>query len=280
MLATYTGTKGTHLLQSFVPNTYAPGSATKACANCPNGFTYFTSGGNSTREEGALQLRRRLHNGFTATLVYKYSKSIDDVGSFGGGSLGSPAENWLNLSGERGPSSFDQRHNAQITLQYTSGMGMGGGTLLGGWRGKLVKDWTFLDNINLGTGLPLTPTFAGLLGTTNEQFRASFTGLDPYAASPGYFLNSHAFTQPAAGQFGNAGVGSLRGPDQFSMNASMQRSFRLNDRFTLSAQINANNPLNHVTYTSYYTTITSPQFGLPQNANAMRSMTTVLRLNF
>jgi hypothetical protein len=75
-------------------------------------------------------------------------------------------------------------------------------------------------------------------------------------------------------------MGSLRGPGQFSMNASMQRSFRLNDRFTLSAQVNANNPLNHVTYTSYYTTITNSQFGLPSGVNAMRSLTTVLRLQF
>ena len=277
MLATYRGTKGTHLLQSFVPNTFAPGT-TAQCSVC--GFTYFTSGGNSTREEGQMQLRRRLHNGFTATINYTYSKSIDDVGSFGGGNLGSPAQNWLNLAGERGPSSFDQRHNAQITLQYTSGMGIGGGTLLGGWRGKVMKDWTFLDNINLGTGLPLTPVFAGLLGTNNEQFRASFTGQDPYAAPAGYNLNPKAFTQPAAGQFGNAGMGSLRGPAQFSMNASMQRSFRLNDRFTLSAQLNANNPLNHVVFGSYYTTITSPTFGLPYNANAMRSMTAVMRLQF
>jgi hypothetical protein len=143
-----------------------------------------------------------------------------------------------------------------------------------------MKDWTFLDNINLGTGLPITPVFSQVLGTTQEQFRASFTGLDPYAASPGYFLNSHAFTQPASGQFGNAGMGSLRGPDQFSMSAQMQRSFRLSDRFTLSAQLNANNPLNHVTYVSYQTLITSPLFGLPTAANTMRSISTRLSLTF
>ena len=118
-------------------------------AHLPSNFIYYTSNGNSTREAGTLNLRRRLHNGFTASLLYTYSKSIDDVASLGGG-LGNPAQNWLNLEGERGPPSTDQRHVADITLQYTSGMGMGGGTLLSGWRGKLIKDWTFLDTHSPG----------------------------------------------------------------------------------------------------------------------------------
>jgi hypothetical protein len=278
MLATYTGTKGTHLLQAFVPNSY-PSGAVNPCPSCPANFTYYTSNGNSTREAGSMQLRRRLHNGFTASLLYTYSKSIDDAASLGG-SLGSPALNWLNLSGERGLSSFDQRHAANISLQYTSGMGMGGGTLLTGWRGKLIKDWTFLDNINLGTGLPLTPTYGGAIGSVTANLRASYTGQSVYDAPDGYVLNSKSVSLPGTGQWGNAGVGSITGPAQFSMNASMQRSFRLNDRFTLSLQINANNPLNHVIFGGWNTVITSQQFGTVDNPNAMRSVTTNMRLTF
>ena len=84
MLATYTGTKGTHLLQAFVPNTSSRCAVRISCT--PSNFTYYTSGGNSTREAGTIDLRRRLHNGFQAAVAgYTYSKSIDDVASFGGG---------------------------------------------------------------------------------------------------------------------------------------------------------------------------------------------------
>jgi len=38
-------------------------------------------------------------------------------------------------------------------------MGMHGGTLLDGWRGRVIKDWTFVSNISLGSGLPLTPNY-------------------------------------------------------------------------------------------------------------------------
>lgn len=62
MVATYTGTKGTHQLQAFAPNTYPTGPVN------PSGYTYYTSGGNSARQAGIVQLRRRLHSGFTAQL--------------------------------------------------------------------------------------------------------------------------------------------------------------------------------------------------------------------
>jgi hypothetical protein len=160
-------------------------------------------------------------------------------------------------------------------------MGMGGGTLLSGWRGKLIKDWTFLDSIHLATGLPLTPTVAGVLGSVaSNNLRASYTGESIYAAPAGKYLNPLAVSAPAAGEWGNAGVGSILGPSQFSMNASMQRSFRLNDRFTLSLQINATNPLNHVVFGSWGVIATSDQFGVAAQPNAMRQVTTVMRLTF
>jgi hypothetical protein len=60
----------------------------------------------------------------------------------------------------------------------------------------------------------------------------------------------------------------------------MGRTFRLNSRFNLDFRIDSTNFLNHATFTSWYTTITSPQFGLPAGANAMRSLQTSLRLRF
>lgn len=281
MVATYVGTKGTHQLQAFAPNTY-PAGAVNPCPSCPSGYTYYTSGGTSNREAGILQLRRRLHDGLTVQLQYTYSKSIDDAAALGGGSLGSVAQNWLDLSGERGPSNFDQRHLANITLQYTSGMGVGGGGLLSGWRGRLIKDWTILDRINVGTGLPLTPIYSRLVPGTGIPgiVRADYTGTPLYDAPAGYLLNLAAVTAPAPGQWGNAGRDSITGPGQFSMNASMARAFRLTERFTLNLRFDATNPLNHVVVTGVNTTVTSPLFGLPQAVNAMRALTTTLRLTF
>ena len=276
IVATYTGTKGTHQLQAFAPNTYPAGPLS------PYGYTYYTSYADSTRQAGIMQLRRRLHSGFAAQAQYTYSKSLDDAAALGGGALGVVAQNWLNLGAERGPSSFDQRHLANITLQYTSGMGLGGGTLLGGWRGRLAKDWTFLDSINVGSGLPLTPVYAQLCPGTGVpcSVRADYTGASLYNAPVGYFLNPAAVTAPPAGQWGNAGRDSMTGPRQFSMSASMARAFRVSDRLTLNLRIDAANPLNHVVVTQLNSTVTNPLFGLPAAVNGMRSVITSLRATF
>jgi len=278
MIATYTGIKGTHLLQAFVPNSY-PTGATPPCPTCASSYIYYTSGGNSQHEEGRMELRRRLHNGFTAQMTYTYGKSVDDAASMGGG-LGTPAQNWLNLNGERGLSSNDQRHAASFQLQYTSGIGIGGGGLLSGWRGKVAKDWTFVDAINLGTGLPLNPNYPSLVaGCSLCVVRPDYTGQSLYTAPSGLFLNPFAVTAPAAGQWGNAGRDSITGPSQFSMNGSMTRSFKLNDRFNLQATFSATNPLNHPVVNSWGSTV-GPQFGLPLSVNGMRSVQTTLRLSF
>ena len=173
-------------------------------------------------------MRRRLHNGFTASVLYTYSKSIDDAATLGTSAGQQPAQNWLDLRAERGPSSFDQRHLASVTLQYTSGMGVGGGALMSGWRGKVLKDWTFLDSFDAGSGLPLTPlSGTDFVGTTGTPARASYNGQDIYAGGGnGQYLNPLAVVAPFPGQWGNAGRNSLRGPAQFTMNATHAACFQ------------------------------------------------------
>ena len=212
---TYLGTKGTHGTQEFLPNTYPIGAA-NPCSQCPVGFVYRTSGGNLEREAVQVQLRRRLRAGFTANLDYTFAKSIDDDAQVGGqghtvassatatsssstsaASTGTPivAQNWLDLRAERSLSSFDQRNLLNLILQYTTGMGKGGGTLLSGWRGRAFKEWTVLTQLNVGSGLPQTPVYPAAVpgtGVTNT-IRPDRTSAALYNATNGYFLNSAAY---------------------------------------------------------------------------------------
>ena len=285
MVATYLGIKGTRGVQEFLPNTNAPG-AVNPCPSCPVGFKYLTSNGNSTRESGSLQLRRRLHSGFTASILYTYSKSIDDDSALGGqgaATSGSAtlAQNWLDLNAERGLSTFDQRNVASIFLQYTTGMGMAGGTLMSGWKGRVYKEWTIQTQINAGSGLPETPINSGeLVGGYMASVRPNVTGAPLYAAPPGGFVNPAAFVAAPIGQWGNARRDAIIGPNQFSLDAKMQRTFRMTPKLNLDVTISATNALNHVTFTNLYTGITSTQFGLPSAANQMRTLQTTLRLRY
>jgi len=282
LTATYQGGKGTRGMQEFLPNTF-PVGALNPCPACPTGFIYLTSNGNSTREAGQVQLRRRLHHGLTANLQYTFSKSIDDS-ALGGRGQGANviAQNWLDLAGERSLSNFDQRHQLMAQIQYTTGMGVGGGTLLSGWKGALFKEWTIVSQINAGSGLPLTPVYVTPVRGTGVtgSIRPDYAGAPVHAAPPGFFLNPAAYTAPATGRWGNAGRNTITGPAQFTLIAGLGRTFRVSDRLSADLRVDATNALNHVTFPSWNTIVNSTQFGLPNIANPMRSVETTFRLRF
>jgi hypothetical protein len=302
MTVSYLGTKGTRLMQEYLPNTY-PLGATIPCPACPAGFVYLGSNGNSTREAGQIQLRRRLSNGLTATVQYTYAKAIDDASAFSGAGLASGtsaatsvvsqfssgsssapsiAQNWLNLGAERGLSTFDQRNLLNFTLQYTTGEGIRGGALLSGWRGKFFKEWTVATQLTAGSGLHETPVYlTNVAGTgVTGTIRPNLTGASITAAPAGFFLNPAAYSAPAAGEWGDAGRDSITGPTVFTLNASLLRTFRIGNRLNADWSMNATNVLNNVTFTSWNTTVTSPLFGLPNTANTMRKLQMNFRVRF
>jgi hypothetical protein len=307
---TYLGTKGTNLLQEFLPNTYPAGASTP-CPSCPSGFVYLTSNGSSTRHAGQVQLRRRLRNGLAASVQYTLATARDNATAFAGVSLSgsstgisssgsstggvsssspsagvslsgsSIAQDWRNLDAEMAPSNFDQRHQVNVQFQYTTGMGIGGGSLLDGMRGRLFKGWTVTGMLTTGSGMPFTPVYlAPVAGTgVTGSLRPSLTGA-PINAPSGYYLNPAAYAAPASGQWGNAGRNSVIGPAQFTFNAGVGRTFRWTERLSLDWRIDATNVLNRETYTGVNTILGGPQFGLPNLVNTPRKVQSTMRLRF
>src|SRR5207247_9012308 len=115
---------------------------------------------------------------------------------------------------DRRTSRRGQQDLLSVQAQYTTGMGIGGGTLLGGWRGALFKDWAFATQITSGSGMPLTPIYlTAVRGTgVTGSVRPHYTGAAVYAAPAGVFLNPAAYEAPAAGQWGGAGRKCTDGP--------------------------------------------------------------------
>jgi len=274
---TYLGIKGTHVPQRILPNTF-PYGAVNPCPTCPTGFVYLSSSGNTNRHSGTIEVRRRQQNGFEISASYTFAKAIDDAG-LGGSSI---AQNWLDIGAERGLSNFDQRHQLVVEGQYTSGMLARIGNFWDGWRGTLLKEWTLSSQWTIGSGLPLTPVFlAPVAGTgVTGSLRPDVTGEPLYASVSGASLNAAAFTVPATGQWGNAGRNSITGPGQFSLNASLTRTFHVNQRVNMDLRVSATNVLNHPVFPRWNTMVGNSQFGLPTNANGMRTLQPSLRVRF
>jgi hypothetical protein len=179
-------------------------------------------------------------------------------------------------------SSFDQRNLLNLQTQYTTGQGLEGGTLLGGWPGRLLKEWTLLTRINTGSGMPETPAYPAAVPGTGwiGPLRPSLTGVPIYASVNGAHLNASAYAAPNAGTWGTAPRNSIAGPNTFSLDGAMQRTFRPGKRYFLDVRVDATNPLNHAVFSSWNTTVSSTQFGQPLAANPMRSLQATLRLRF
>jgi hypothetical protein len=287
LTVTYKGLKGTRGVQEFLPNSYAPGLTASPYGTAPVNFYYRDSDGNSTREEGQVNLRRRLRNGFLASVNYVYSKSLDDDYSLGGqgpvttsGGSQQVAQDWTNPAGNRGLSTFDQRNVLTGQLQYTTGMGLGGHTLMGGWKGALYKEWTVLLNVSEASGTPETPIAPIVVPGTSFSniIRASYGTPAGCSQAPGQFLNPCRYVTPTSG-FGTARRDSITGPSQFGLNASMSRTFRVHDRYNIDARADVTNVLNHVAYPGWNTTL-GPLFGTAQEPTGMRAMTITIRGRF
>jgi hypothetical protein len=240
-------------------------------------------------------------------VLYTYSKSIDNDAALGGqGHVGaasqgqaasdqtqaaSPslaiAQNWRDLRAERSLSTFDQRHVLNLQAQYTTGQGVDGGTLMTGWRGRLLKEWTVVTQFNLGTGMPETPTYLATVPGTGftGTIRPSLTGASIYpsnngASAKGLHLNPAAYSAPALGQWGTAGRDSIIGPGQLNLDSSLERTFRPSGKFNLTFRVDSTNTLNHAVFSGWFTTVNSQQFGLPAAASPMRSLQTTMRVRF
>ncbi|MGA3201274.1 MAG: TonB-dependent receptor [Bryobacteraceae bacterium] len=285
----YIGTKGTDLSVVEAPNEAVEGaSVATASQNLKiadaTGFTYQTYGANSIFNAGQTRITRRFQRGMSATALYTYSKSIDDASSFTG-TGGTPAQFINDWGLERGLSSFDQRHNLQTTFLFSSPVGIHGMMRNGGWKTAALAGWMLSGTFSATSGTPMTAQISGNLANTGgngalSNPRAEATGLPIEAGSYPYF-NLLAFTTPPAGQFGNAGVDTIPGLFQTSLNASFNRAFRFGEsRRQLQFRLSATNALNHEVITQINTTVNSTQYGLPTGASATRAVTLLLRFSF
>ena len=282
----YLGTKGTRLDVRTLPNEGPPGSAIataqKTQLGDAVGFTYDQSIGNSVFHAFQTRVNRRFNRGISMQLFYQFAKSIDDSSTFGG--VGNTvAQNWLDVSAERGLSSFDVRHEFTASFNWTSPIaGPGNHVSAESVEGRLLKDWQVTGAFNAQTGNPLT---ARELGNTSQLAQTGGTGSERADAtgqsiSGGEFFNLNAFTVAPTGSYGNAGRNTIPGPGTVNLNLNLGRSFNLSERRRIEFRIESNNILNHVNYTNLYTVVNATNYGLPSSAASMRVVQAVVRLRF
>jgi len=304
---TYTGTKGTDLDLLSAPNVLSvTNTGTGTTIPGTLGFTYDSSGASSIYHGMQARLARRMHNGLTYTVLYTFSKSIDNSSTIGG-SPSVVVQEFPLFSLQRGLSSFDERHVITGNSTYELPFGERKRWAKKGAEARIFGNYRLSGSVSWHTGMPFTALVQGAIsdfsgsGGTFSTRADAVPGCNPNAGSHtlGEWFNTACFVIPGSAipgtspvafypgtYFGNAGRDTIIGPSFFDVNMALARSMQLNRDGTrrLDLRWEVTNISNHANYSSFGSTY-SPS-GNPINlgritgAGGMRTMDAVIRLNF
>jgi outer membrane receptor protein involved in Fe transport len=256
-------------------------------------FTFESSEGNSILHAGTVRIRKRMAKGIGLSGQYVYSKSIDDASSIGGGG-GVVAQNPLDISADRGLSSFDQRHKFTGNWIYDLPIGENRYFSPQGALGHVFGAWQWSGDFTVGSGLYFTPrVLGGGLDISRGQsgsLRANMVAGQSIAVSNPTALewfNTAAFcapsttcVNPSGTAFGDAGRNIIEGPGQVTLDMALNKTITIKESRALDLRFSANNVFNNVHFTSINTVVNSLTFGEVTGTGSMRRVTMTARFRF
>jgi hypothetical protein len=212
-------------------------------------------------------INKTLSNGLNIRATYTFAKNLGTADGLVGGNI----QNIYNVGVEKGPVQPDIRHRVAISYVYELPFGRDRSflndaprvvdALLGGWQ---------VSGITIGqSGPAYVPTLGSDLTNTGSTSPRPDLIHDPYDFSfdiPGQkalgcpggvqtlqcWFNPAAFALPSlapgqkvARQFGNAGRGTLRGPDLVDFDMAVMKNFQINEQHKLQFRTEFFNIANH-----------------------------------
>jgi hypothetical protein len=264
----YVGTRSLHVAgcaefnQSLLASPGAPvyGSTTNSALNVVQRAPYqgvapgsleCATGYGANYNGMQASVTRRLRNGLQFLGSYTWSRTLDETS----GSSGSQVfELWLltndqhNPRGSYGPTDFDRTHRAVFSFTYQVPGAKSATALVR----NMTSNWQASGILVAQSGTPITILDFGagaVYGNYPFENRAQLSGKrvttsgSIYSRVLGTYLNAHAFTSaPEAPNgtnaddtnFGNSGVGMVRGPGQRDVDLAIQRTFPIFERHSVS----------------------------------------------
>jgi hypothetical protein len=310
--ADYIGNRTSHNSYSLPLNddVYIPGSSTTSndaarfsltIAN-PTWGPYYSGGGSGTNlvltganasYEGLVMTVNHRSANFVFTANYTWSHCIDLEDSQGD-TESTTFQNPLNPKGDKANCGFDYRHVFNTSMVASSHFSFSNRYL-----SAAVNNWQLSPLIHVQDGTPLYVT----LGVDNSltdvgQDRPNVLNKSLVythkKTMSGVAANGKYLSPVSAGAFGTAGAGTptgtygnegrneFRGPKFFQFDASLVRAFPVHERMKLMLRLEAYNVLNHPSFTSPGTTMSSSTFGVitAEAGNGARIFQGAVKLSF
>ena len=193
-------------------------------------------------------MTRRFRHGLQFLGSYTWSKSLDETSGSGGSSL---FELWLLTNDQHNPrqayglTDFDRTHRGVVSFTYDVPKFQS----LPAKSRWFLANWQFSGIGVIQSGTPLT-VMDGNAGSVYGNFlnRAQRSGSDPsthgslFSRVTGHYLDGAAFTRApevangtslADQDFGNGGVGIVRGPGQRNIDFALEKVFSVGESNSL-----------------------------------------------
>src|SRR6266849_1238685 len=175
------------------------------CIRCKCSTAYRRTGSRRSATNGNFnamntQLQHQFRSGFMVSVLYTYSKSIDDL-SFEGPGFVTNQTFPTNLAEERGPSDYDMTHNFRV-------VGLWDLPILRDrhdFAGKILGGWQLNGDFQYHSGFPWTPVADNTCPVNGTN------GLCPirpigYNGKAGGSQSTDSFLNPATSNFPNGGT--------------------------------------------------------------------------
>lgn len=217
---------------------------------------------------------RRFTNGFSYSVAYTWSKSID-VGGDGyfGVEGGVPQNEYDPGQYDRSVSGLDLTHILSVNTLYQIPVGKGKRFSTGNSAlDYILGNWQLNDLFQAHSGVAFTPLTGSDQANTGGALGYEHLNLVGNASlshrSAAEWFNTAAYATPMFGTYGDAGRNSLRGPDFWNLDMSVFRQFPIGEgrqfefraeTFNLFNHENLGQPQNDITTGRLFGTISGTQ---------------------
>ncbi len=269
--ASYIGNVGRHIWRRNVDrNDIAPGAGRLEVANAISlgqdtaaivsrlrplqgvgAITTSESTGNSNYNAMQVWLNRRFTNRLSYSASYTWGHTISDVALT---AFTNTTSDPYNYALDRGDADLDRRHsftsNAVYLLPSFRSMGRLASSVLGDWQLNGILNYFGSTPLEISSNVNTIGT-ASAVGQRPNIVPGVPIYLD--TGDPTQYINPAAFSLPAPGQLGNLGRGVVRGRSITNIDFSVNKNWRMRERFNIQFRAEFFNLFNHTNFVGYNT---------------------------
>jgi hypothetical protein len=227
--------------------------------------------GDSRYDSLQVSADRRFRNGLAFGVAYTWSKSLDNT-----------ATPYDGFNFQRALSSLDRPHVLNVNYIYELPLFKS----QQGFAGRVAGGWQISGVTYFRSGSPLSVTDSTDVAGVGPGSAAQTWNLVASTSVTGdrgigkLWFNPAAFAVPAAGTFGNAGLGIIRGPSFSSWDAALFKNFRIVERVSTQFRFEVFNFPNQAILASPGLNPRAGNFGAIQSKSGERNVQLGLKFLF